>query len=581
MPDGKPVQSHRTNENSDVALNNIQLETANIRSDNFNISPGSESQSEPPFSRMEVPLRRQKYTARLQNLHGWRLWVTITTLCFGLFLSTLETTIIATALISIASTLGSYDKSNWIVTAYLVTYTGFLIIFARVSDIFGRKTTFLCALAIFTAFSLACSLAQSITQLIVFRAFQGIGGAGLYSLAMAVMTEVTPLKHIGIVSGLMGSIFALSSILGPILGGVITSNTTWRWVFYLNLPPCVFIILLVIFIFPANSGPLPITVETLSYIDYPGATFSLAGSILLIFGLEQGGSGYPWSSPVIINAFTFGGISLLALAGWEAFISRKSQPTSMLPVFPAQLVTRRVLGCAMGAAFLTGFPFMVTIVFLPQRFQLSNGLTPAEAGIRMLALLLLSALGAGLGGAVSSRRNIAWYILVTALALQLLGLGLLSILPASGPVPARQYGFQAILGLGFGLSLSSLVIVARVEVGPSEVAVTMGAITQVRVLGGVIGIAISQAILNAQVKGELREVLGEEMLAALLRSAAEIEQMTDEQAMATRECYGKAFNAQARIMMYFTVASLLVTLFTFRRRPISLEALDKEQNPEA
>lgn len=112
---------------------------------------------------------------------------------------------------------------------------------------------------------------------------------------------------------------------------------------------------------------------------------------------------------------------------------------------------------------------MVTIVFLPQRFQLPNGLTPAEAGTQMLALLLFSALGAGLGGAISSRRNIAWYILVTALALQLLGLGLLSTLPASGPVTVRQYGYQAILGLGFGLSLSSLVIMARVEVGPSDV----------------------------------------------------------------------------------------------------------------
>lgn len=106
--------------------------------------------------------------------------------------------------------------------------------------------------------------------------------------------------------------------------------------------------LLVISVFPANSGPLPITAKTLSYIDYPGVTLSLAGSILLIFGLEQGGSGYSWSSPIIINAFTFGAISLLALAGWESFISRKSQPTSMLPVSPAQLLTRRVLGCAMG-----------------------------------------------------------------------------------------------------------------------------------------------------------------------------------------------------------------------------------------
>jgi MFS family permease len=187
-------------------------------------------------------------------------------LFLGLLLSTLETTIISTALVTIASDLGNFDISNWVVVSYLVTYTGmamyltcatnltpvgFLIIYSRCSDIFGRKSSFLTALIFFVTFSLACGVARTMKQLyerlptddfytladtsrIVFRAFQGLGGSGIYSMAMAVMAEVTPQDKLGPVTGLMSSIFALSSILGPVLGGAITSNTTWRWVFYLK-----------------------------------------------------------------------------------------------------------------------------------------------------------------------------------------------------------------------------------------------------------------------------------------------------------------------------------------------------------
>ncbi|WQF84727.1 Putative major facilitator superfamily, MFS transporter superfamily [Colletotrichum destructivum] len=184
--------------------------------------------------RKQDPEKREIQLATLDLQYGWRLWLNIGCLAFGLFLSSLETTIIATSLVSIASDLGSFNKSNWVVTSYLLTYTGFLIIFARISDLFGRKGTVLVSLTVFTLFSLACGVSQTMEQLIVFRAFQGMGGAGLYSMAVSVITEITPLKYIGISSGLMGSIFAMSSLLGPNLGGAITQHSTWRWVFYLK-----------------------------------------------------------------------------------------------------------------------------------------------------------------------------------------------------------------------------------------------------------------------------------------------------------------------------------------------------------
>ncbi|KAM7204961.1 Major facilitator superfamily domain containing protein [Rhypophila sp. PSN 637] len=543
-------------------------------------TPSQTSDADPETQTQTIAL------AKLRPIFGWRLWLTILCLCSGLFLSSLETTIIATALVSISSSLGSYDQSNWVVTAYLVTYTGFLTIFARFSDMFGRKPTLCFSIAIFTAFSLACGLAQTMNQLIIFRALQGIGGAGLYSLAMSVIAEITPLRFIGVSSGLMGSIFALSSLLGPVLGGVITSHTTWRWVFYLNVGPGVAMFILVLAIFPSNVGTLPGKQRSLAYIDYPGMVLSLAGSVLLTFALEQGGlAGYPWNSGPIVASFVITGVSFLAFGVWEWFISEmrpSDKKPNILPLFPVHLASRRVSGFGLLTAFIAGFPFMMTIVFLPQRFQLQNGLSPVDAGIRMLALLTLSATGAGLGGIIASQRNISWYILAFSQSLQLIGLGLMSTLPTeAGAVRAEQYGYQVILGLGFGLTLSSLVIVARMEVEAKDVGVAFGSITQIRVLGGLIGIAVGQALLNAQLTtSELTSVLSPEKLASLLKSTDAIEGFRPEEKDATARAYGEAFNTQNRVMLGFGAAGLLACLGAWKRKPVEFAEIEEKRRRE-
>ncbi|KAK4118273.1 MFS general substrate transporter [Parathielavia appendiculata] len=547
----------------------------------FTVAAGQELT---PLSR-EYLGRETLELAKLTPIFGWRLWVTIACLCAGLFLSSLETTIIATALVSISSSLGGYDKSNWVATSYLITYTGFLIIFARISDMFGRKGTLCGSIIIFTAFSLACGLAQTMTQLIIFRAFQGIGGAGVYSLAMGVMAEITPLRYLGISSGLMGAIFALSSLLGPILGGVITSHTTWRWIFYLNVPLGVSILALVLWIFPVNSGVLSRKRQAVSYIDYPGMVLSLAGSVMLTFGLEEGGLAYSWNSPPVVVAFVVAGVAFVAFGVWEWYISEKrnsNRKLKTLPLFPVHLATRRVSGFALLTALIAGFPFMMTIIFLPQRFQLQNGLSPIDAGIRMLALLILSATGAGLGGIIATRRNISWYILAGSLALQLVGLGLMSTLPtAAGEVRAAQYGYQVVLGLGFGLTLSSLAIVLRMEVDAADSGVAFSAITQVRVLGGLIGIAVGQAVLTRRLLADLGAVLPPEKIAALLRSTTAIADFTPEEAADTAQVYGEAFNLQNRVMLGFGAAGLLACLGAWKRHPVEFADLEEKRRRAA
>ncbi|KAI1100336.1 MFS general substrate transporter [Jackrogersella minutella] len=513
--------------------------------------------------------------AKLNPLSGWHLWVTTACLCCGLFLSSMETTIIATSLVSISSSLGDSESSNWIVTAYLVTYTGFLIIFARISDLFGRKPTLSTALILFLIFSLACGSAKTMTQLIIFRAFQGVGGAGLYAMAMSIIVEVTPFKYIGVASGLMGSIFAMSSLLGPILGGAITSGGSWRWIFYINGPPCFIALVLVLVYFPANSTPLPIRRRTFSYVDYPGVILSLAGIIVFLFAIEQGGTAYAWNSPTIIVSFAISSVALTGFMAWEWLLSRAKGPRfRMLPLFPIHLVTTRILGFIVLTAFITGFPFMITTVFLPQRFQLQNGLLAVDAGIRMLPLLLLSATGAGLGGVIASRKNISWYLMAGSLCLQIIALGLMTTLPTTGDVHPAQYGYQVLLGLGFGFTLSSLVILARVEVKGKDSGIAIGAITQVRVLGGLIGIAMAQAVLSSRVVDGLSSILTPEKLSLILQSAQSISGLTDEERMATKQIYGEAFNLQNRIMVGISAVSLLSCLGAWRRRPVQFVEIE-------
>lgn len=236
------------------------------------------------------------------------------------------------------------------------------------SDLFGRKTTLASALSLFTTFSLACGLARSMEMLyvflslftfttqsssfrclsdsIIFRAFQGIGGAGLYSLAISVIAEVTPIQHSGLAVGMMSSVFAVASLLGPILGGAITSHTTWRWVFYLNLPPGVIISILVIAVFPRNAGPLPTTWATIQGIDFIGIATSLAGSVLLIFALESGGTFYAWDSGTIVACFVVAALCFIAFGTWQWFLCHSSLNRRILPLFPTNLVTQRFSGLA-------------------------------------------------------------------------------------------------------------------------------------------------------------------------------------------------------------------------------------------
>ncbi|OQD88493.1 hypothetical protein PENSOL_c072G01313 [Penicillium solitum] len=208
----------------------------------------------------------------VSDIYWCSLWI-----C--LFLSALETTIVSTALQTISSDLQDLSKSTWIVVAYLLTYNGFLILFSKLTDIFGQRGLLIMAQCIFV-FSMACGAAQTMTQLIIFRALQGIDGSGIYSIVFVIVGKIGTVGKMPLYMGAMTSVFAMANLLGPILGGAIVDHTTWRWIFFLNGPGVALSLLILVPAIP-NLGEKMIEKEKLKGIDVIGGLLSLAWPILL------------------------------------------------------------------------------------------------------------------------------------------------------------------------------------------------------------------------------------------------------------------------------------------------------------
>ncbi|KAI6266346.1 hypothetical protein MCOR27_011057 [Pyricularia oryzae] len=537
------------------------------------------------FSFLSFFLPTQSKPSLLQTL----LTPPMKRMCIGLLLSSLETTIVSTSLVSIVDQLQGFDKASWIVTAYLATNTGFLIIYSKLSDILGCKMMLLTALVIFTIFSIACGASDSMTSLIIFRALQGMGGSGIYSLSTLMVPLMVPPAKFATYITIVTSIFAISSVLGPIVGGAIADKTSWRWVFYINGPGGALAVLLVAFSVPFGFpyGKSRVFLDNLRSrrtwrrIDFAGAFASLATSILLIFALQQGGVMYPWNSAPIVSTFVLSGVLWLFLLGWERWLSARNGICE--PVFPQRLITNRfVLGLLLNG-FLTGAPFMTTVINIPQRLQTVNSFSAIDAGIRMLPLLLLTPVASALSGLMVARLRVPpLFVLILGAALQCIGVGLFSSIGHSNlQVPAAQYGYQVLMGLGFGFSLSTILMMATIVVAEKDLAVTMGAATQLRVLGGTIGLAVAAALLMDNIRSEAARFLTPAELSSVLSSSGNIRLLSSEKQLETRMVFAAAYSRQMRAMLYFSLGALLSVMLLVEKKP--RRVLDKTagQNQES
>ena len=384
-------------------------------------------------------------------------------LCFGLFLSILDTSIVATALYTIGVEFNSLNSITWIALSYTLAYLGCAVPFSLFSDVVGRKTAYICAFVIFFAFSLGCGFAQNMQQLVACRALQGIGGSGLNSLSLVIFPEISPPESRKWIGSLAGIVIAMSGVLGPVLGGIITNYTTWRWIFWINAPIGIFPMILFVVAWPKPNQILQPKRRSITQIDIVGILLLIAASVLVVFSFQEGGiNPDAWRSALFIAPLVIGIICWIALAGWEVMVARLWE-TSIASIAPLRLLKNRVYSSGAFATLLMGFPYFVVIYNLPLRFQIVNQKSALLAGIGLLPMLGASAIASMMSGIISAKKNKAFETMLIGACSMLLGTALLSTLSYSVDVEAKAYGFQVFVGFGFGMTVSTVSMLAAVE----------------------------------------------------------------------------------------------------------------------
>ncbi|PQE08806.1 major facilitator superfamily transporter protein [Rutstroemia sp. NJR-2017a WRK4] len=506
-----------------------------------------------------------------------RLIILCVSLCIGLFLSLLDTSIVATALFTIGEDFHALTSVNWVALAYTLSYLGCSVLFARIADIVGRRNAYVAAFVIFFAFSLGCGFAQSLNQLIACRALQGIGGAGLYSLTMVILPEISPPQMTKWIGGLAGAVVAMSGVLGPVLGGVITHYTSWKWIFWINAPIGI-VPMMVFFLAWPNSNQLrPIERRPLRQLDVVSSFLLILASVLVVFSFQQAGmKANSWGKAIFLAPLLIGCLCWVLLFCWEYTVSRRWAET-LATMLPFRLLQRRVYIFGAMVTLLMGFPYFMVIYNLPLRFQVVNGRSALSAGLGLLPMLGATAVASFIGGFINAKRNNTWQTLFAGSCFMLLGVALLTTLSNTTDVQHKTYGFIVLVGFGFGLTVSTVSMLSLIESSTRDHAVAQGITSQARIFGGSIGIAASTAVLGATQRRELTGIVSPEQLASLQSAAASF---TSAQLEAVRQAYSDAFHGDMKVCAIVTGACVLVALGTYQRNPPTLEERAIEQKAE-
>src|SRR6266704_908252 len=311
-----------------------------------------------------------------------------------MLLASLDQTIVSTAMPRVIADLQGFDRYTWVSTAYLLTSTVMVPIYGKLSDMFGRKPIFLFGIVVFLIGSALSGASQSMNELIAFRALQGIGAGALMPIAIAVVGDLFTPRERGKWQGVTGAVWGFSAIVGPTLGGWITENTSWRWVFYVNLPIGIIAMLVLIFLMPALRG-----VEKKVSIDYTGAAMLIAGTVALLLGFTWAGTQYDWLSPQIIGLFAGAVIVLTAFVIYEALLERRGGQ----PIIEPSLFKNSIFSVSTIVTVIFGMGLFGSIFFIPLFVQGVIGTSATNSGLILTPLMLTSIVGSVVSGQLVSR----------------------------------------------------------------------------------------------------------------------------------------------------------------------------------
>jgi EmrB/QacA subfamily drug resistance transporter len=403
-----------------------------------------------------------------------RLFVTAG-LLLGIFLAALEATVVSTAMPTVVASLGGLDHYSWVFSAYLLTSTASVPLWGRLSDLYGRRLLYLTAITLFLIGSMLAGISQSMLQLILFRALQGLGAGGLIPLALTIIGELYTLAERTRMQAVFSSVWGVSSIAGPLIGGFITDSISWRWVFYLNLPIGLVAALVVHRTLPSHAPSRKATV------DWQGGLLLFLSTTLLLVALSE--VSLLWA--------------VLALASIVAFAYVERRATD--PILPFVLFRNRIVSVATAVGFLAGMALFGTIAFIPLLVQLKTGGSATSAGQILTPLYLTWVLASIVAARMLLRvgARVSTVVGTSAVFIATMALPWLAV----GSSRASVFADIALMGTGLGFAMLSLLLAVQHSVARSELGVATSLNLFARSIGGAVGVAIMGAILAAGLGG--------------------------------------------------------------------------------
>jgi EmrB/QacA subfamily drug resistance transporter len=473
-----------------------------------NMDADAQQAVSPPTNSAATP----EYDVDFEALPRRQIVFTMAGLMLALFLAALDQTVISTAMPRIIADLGGFDRFTWITTSYLVASTTAVPIVGRLSDLYGRKTFFLAGIIVFLIGSVLAGASETMNQLIFFRAIQGLGGGSIMALSFASVGDLFPPAERGKYQGVVAGVFGLASVIGPTLGGFITDNVSWNWVFYINLPLALPVIGLFIWFFP-NIKPA----KTTHRLDYLGMALLVLIVVPLLVGLSLGGIQYDWASPQILGVLVFAALMIAAFI----MVERRAAE----PIMPLSIYSNRVVSISLIAVFATGFGMFGAIIFVPLFFQGVLGASATSSGSFLTPMMLSMVVAAAVAGQTLSRLGGHYRIQgLIGIGVMTVGMVLLSLMTADTSF-VQAVASIMIMGAGLGITFPSFTISVQNAVPHNLLGVVTSATQFYRSVGGALGLAVLGSYMASRFASGLKDALSPAVKDAL--SADQLAEMSN------------------------------------------------------
>ncbi|KAI0818275.1 putative efflux pump [Xylaria sp. FL0064] len=431
---------------------------------------------------------------------GAKLLLISVALCLSVFLTALDNSIIATAIPAIAKQFHSLDDVGWYGSAYLLTTAALQLLFGKFYTFLSIKWVYMTAIFIFEVGSLICGVAQNSVTLIIGRAVAGLGSAGLFSGALLILAHSVPLAKRPLYTGLIGGVYGIASVAGPLLGGVFTDKVTWRWCFFINLPIGAVTLVVIGFFFPDPVQKKPVQ-ETLSQrlmrFDPIGTLIFIPAIVSLLLALQWGGTTYPWNNGRIIALFVVFGVLLLAFL----YIQWRQQENATVP---PRIFRQRTVMAGSFFAFTVGSAFFLFVYYIPIWFQSVQGASAVNSGIRNLPLLLSVVVTSLFSGGLITIFGYYTPFMIFGSIIAAIGGGLLTTWKPDVSTGV-WIGYQIVFGIGVGAGLQQPLIAVQTVLGIDDVPIGTSVIAFMQTLGGALFVSVGNSVFNNKLVEELVE----------------------------------------------------------------------------